>query len=112
MTSATAWFDGKHLWLVSKRGIDTLREHLIQEGHSGIPTRNDRIFDELQQNNALIPNQDRSIWKVNVSDDDWSHTLTCLCFAAEKLWPDPSSRPDVFKGSVTPVCSDEQFLTL
>ncbi len=108
---AAAWFDGKHLWLVSKRGIDTLREHLLQEGHSGIPTRNDRIFDELQQNNAVIPNQDRSIWKVNVSGEDWSHTLTCLCFAAEKLWPDSSSRPEVFEGTVIPSTDNEETTT-
>jgi len=100
---AAAWFDGEQLWLVSKRGIDALREHLIQEGHAGIPTRNDRIFDELQQNNVLIPNGDRSIWKVAVSNEDWSHTLTCLCFPAAKLWPDPNSRPEVFGGQVTPV---------
>lgn len=103
---AAAWFDGKHLWLVSKRGIDGLREHLTQEGHAGIPTRNDRIFDELQQNNVLVANQDRSIWKVNISGDGWSHTLTCLCFTAEKIWPDPSSRPDTFEGSVTPDIDD------
>jgi len=99
---AAAWFDGEHLWLVSKRGIDALREHLIKEGHSGIPTRNDRIFDELQQNNVLVANGERSIWKVNVAGDDWAHTLTCLCFPAVKIWPDPSTRPDTFTGTVRP----------
>lgn len=99
---AAAWFDGEHLWLVSKRGIDALREHLTQEGHAGIPTRNDRIFDELQQNGVLVPNGDRSIWKATVSGDGWSHTLTCLCFAASRIWPDPNSRPEIFSGTVTP----------
>lgn len=99
---AAAWFDGEHLWLVSKRGIDALREHLTQEGHAGIPTRNDRIFDELQQNNVLVANGDRSIWKATVSGDDWSHTLTCLCFAASRIWPDPNSRPEIFPGTVSP----------
>jgi len=99
---AAAWFDGEHLWLVSKRGIDTLREHLTQEGHTGIPTRNDRIFDELQQNNVLVANGDRSIWKATVSGDDWSHTLTCLCFSASRIWPDPNSRPETFSGTVVP----------
>lgn len=99
---AAAWFDGEHLWLVSKRGIDALREHLTQEGHTGIPTRNDRIFDELQQNNVLVANGDRSIWKATVSGDDWSHTLTCLCFSASRIWPDPNSRPETFSGTVTP----------
>ncbi len=100
---AAAWFDGEHLWLVSKRGIDALREHLTQEGHTGIPTRNDRIFDELQQNNVLVANGDRSIWKATVSGDDWSHTLTCLCFSASRIWPDSNSRPEIFSGTVTPV---------
>ncbi|MBI1194985.1 MAG: hypothetical protein GC138_03970 [Gammaproteobacteria bacterium] len=100
---AAGWFDGERLWLVSKRGIDTLREHLTQEGHTGIPSRNDRIFDELQENGVLIPNGDRSIWKATVSSDDWSHTLTFLCFSATRLWPDPGSRPDVFAGTITPV---------
>jgi len=99
---AAAWFDGEHLWLVSKRGIDALREHLTQEGHTGIPTRNDRIFDELQQNNVLVANGDRSIWKATVSGEDWSHTLTCLCFSASRIWPDPNSRPETFSGTVTP----------
>jgi len=99
---AAAWFDGEHLWLVSKRGIDALREHLTQEGHTGIPNRNDRIFDELQQNNVLVANGDRSIWKATVSGDDWSHTLTCLCFSASRIWPDPNSRPETFSGTVIP----------
>jgi len=105
---AAAWFDGEHLWLVSKRGIDAIREHLTQEGHTGIPTRNDRIFDELQQNNVLVPNGDRSIWKATISSDEWSHTLTCLCFSAARIWPDADSRPEVFTGSVTPVDSDAE----
>ena len=79
-----------------------MREHLKQEGHTGIPTRNDRIFDELQQNNVLVANGDRSIWKATVSGDDWSHTLTCLCFAASRIWPDPNSRPENFSGTVSP----------
>jgi len=93
---------------VSKRGIDALRDHLIKEGHSGIPTRNDRIFDELQQNNVLIPNGDRSIWKINVAGDDWAHTLTCLCFPVAKIWPDPSSRPDVFNGAIVPADAESE----
>lgn len=105
---AAAWFDGERLWLVSKRGIDALRDHLIKEGHSGIPTRNDRIFDELQQNNVLIPNGDRSIWKINVAGDDWAHTLTCLCFPVAKIWPDPSSRPDVFNGAIVPADAESE----
>ncbi len=108
---AAAWFDGEQLWVVSKRGIDALREHLTQEGHTGIPTRNDRIFDELQQHKVLTPNGDRSIWKVSVSDEDWSHTLTCLCFPASRIWPDPNSRPDLFSGRISLVGNDAKTET-
>lgn len=103
---AAAWFDGERLWLVSKRGIDALREHLTQEGHSGIPTRNDRIFDELQQHGITISNGERSIWKATVSGDGWSHTLTFLCFPAQRLWPDAHTRPDPFSGTITPVSEE------
>ena len=100
---AGAWFDGDRLWLVGKRGIDSLREHLSQEGHTGIPSRNDRIFDELQQNGILIANGDRAIWKATVTGENWSHTLTFLCLPATRLWPNPDSRPEVFTGTITPV---------
>ena len=103
---AAAWFDGERLWLVSKRGIDALREHLTQEGHSGIPTRNDRIFDELQQHGITLANGERSIWKATVSGDGWSHTLTFLCFPVSRLWPDAHTRPDPFQGTITPVSED------
>lgn len=99
---AAAWFDGERLWLVSKRGIDTLREHLTQEGHGGIPSRNDRIFDELQENGILIPCGDRSIWRATVSGDGWSHDLSFLCFPASRIWPDPDSCPERFSGTIIP----------
>ena len=95
---AAGWFDGERLWLVSKWGIDALRDHLTGEGHTGIPSRNDWIFDELQQYKVLIPHRERAVWTVSVAGDDWSHTLTCLCFPAARIWPDPESRPEVFAG--------------
>lgn len=102
-SGAGAWFDGEWLWLVSKRGIDTLREHLTQEGHSGIPSRNDRIFDELQQFGITLANGERSIWKATVTGEGWSHTLTFLRFPASRLWPDGHTRPEPFSGTIIPV---------
>jgi len=100
---AAGWYLDDDVWLVSKRVLDALREHLTQEGHEGIPSRNDRLMDELQQHGLLISFGDRAIWTVKVTDGDWSQQLTVLRFAVHTLWSDPEGRPQMFSGTVTPV---------
>jgi conjugal transfer pilus assembly protein TraI len=100
---AAGWYRDDDVWLVSKRVLDALREHLAQEGHEGIPSRNDRLMDELQQHGLLIPYSGRAIWTVKVTDGDWSQQLTVLRFAAPTLWPDPEGRPTAFSGTVISV---------
>ncbi len=99
---AAGWVDGESLWLVSKRALDALREHLEQEGHGGIPSRNDRLMDALQQAGCLTVNQDKAIWKVRVFAPEWPKAaeLTVLRFPLRKLWPDPDSAPERFAGKV------------
>lgn len=100
---AAGWYLDDDVWLVSKRVLDALRDHLAQEGHEGIPSRNDRLMDELQQHGLLIPYGDRAIWTVKVTDGDWSQQLTVLRFAVHTLWPDPDGRPTVFSGTIIPM---------
>ena len=99
---AAGWVDQECLWLVSKRTLDALREHLEQEGHGGIPQRNDRLMDALQQSGCLIPNGDKAIWHVRVIADSWPKAaeLTVLRFPLNKVWPDPAAAPASFEGSV------------
>ncbi len=99
---AAGWVDQESLWLVSKRTLDTLRGHLEQEGHGGIPQRNDRLMDALQQSGCLIPNGDKAIWHVRVIADSWPKAaeLTVLRFPLNKVWPDPTAAPAPFEGSV------------
>jgi hypothetical protein len=92
--------------MVSKRAIDALRDHLIQEGHTGIPTNNERIFDVLQEHNVIVSNGDRAIWTAEIAGDNWSHTFTLLRFRAGLIWTDISQRPEAFAGTVK-VTSDE-----
>ena len=99
---AYGWQTGDDVWLVSKRIVDALRDHLVQEGHTGIPTRNDRIFDVLQEHGILIANGERAIWVAEVKGEGWAHTLTVLRIHASRIWPDPAVRPEPFKGTVTP----------
>lgn len=91
------------LWLVSKRVLDALREQMIREGQPGVPSRNDRLMDELQQHSLLVPNGDRAIWICEVRVGDWSQRLTCLRFEADRLWPDADRRPAPLDGTVIPV---------
>jgi conjugal transfer pilus assembly protein TraI len=66
---AAGWIKGNDCWLVSKRTIDAIREQLTQEGHTGIPTKNGRLFDELQENAILVPNADKAIWTARIVGD-------------------------------------------
>jgi hypothetical protein len=102
---AAGWITEDSAWLVVKRALDQIREHLQQEGQTGIPARNDRLMDELQQHGIVIPNGDKAVWKMRVFAPDWpkAHDLTLLRFPIERIWPDPESRPAVFGGEITSV---------
>lgn len=108
---SAGWLLDDDLWLVSKRAIDTLRDHLLQEGHSGIPNHNERIFDELQQHRLLTPNGERAIWTAQVAGDGWSHSFTLLRFRASRIWPDSNQRPEPFAGIITPVEKSDDAVT-
>jgi integrating conjugative element relaxase (TIGR03760 family) len=102
---AAGWvIDGK-LWVVVKRTLDQVRDHMTQEGQTGIPARNDRIMDELQQYNLLIPNGEKAVWKCQIFAPDWAkaHELTMLCLSVDKVWPSADAVPAAFEGSVTPL---------
>ncbi|WP_111747203.1 MobH family relaxase [Salinisphaera orenii] len=101
---AAAYLDGDTLWLVSKTTLDKLRTHLIEEGQPGIPTRNDRLMDELQQHGLLVANdRDRAVWMCQITIGDWQHQLTCLRMDANRIWSDPTRRPDSMDGHVEPI---------
>ena len=100
---AAGFLVGEDLWLVSKRVLDAVKEHLAREGQTGIPSRNDRLMDELQQHGLLIPNDEQAIWTCEVRIGDWAHRLTLLRLEASTVWPDPERRPAPLEGSVTPV---------
>ena len=98
---AAGWVKDGHVWLVSKRVIDALREHLTAEGHTGIPTRNDRIFDVLQEHRLIVPTPgNQAIWSATVSQEDFSYRLTLLRFPVAILYPNAATRPADFSGSV------------
>ncbi len=102
---AAGWLLDGELWLVVKRTLDELKLHLADEVQTGIPGRNERLMDELQQNGVLIPNpQGKAIWKAKVCGEGWlnAHTLTMLRFPVAHIWSDPDARPSLFNGTITP----------
>ena len=99
---AAGWLIDGDAWLVSKRILDALREHLEQEGHGGIPRRNDRLMDELQQHGLLIPNEeDRAIWTATITIGDWRQEFTLLRVPAHIIWPNEETRPEPCDGNIT-----------
>jgi conjugal transfer pilus assembly protein TraI len=101
---AAGWLIDDELWLVVKRTLDELKSHLAAEGQTGVPGRNERLMDELQQNAVLTPNpHDKAIWKATVLGDGWAkgHTLTMLRLPVSSIWFDASARPASFEGSIT-----------
>ena len=99
---AAGWLDHDDLWLVSKRTVDALRDHLHQEGHTDMPSRNDRIFDVLQEHAILEPNGEQAIWRAKVADGagEWAHELTLLRIARNQIWPNLEAAPEPFSGTV------------
>lgn len=98
---AGGWVYEDELFVVAKRAIDAMRERLIAEGHADIPSRNDRIMDELQQHRVCVANGDRAIWTVRITLSDFDQALTVLRFPLAAIWPTEDGRPPAMNGAVT-----------
>ncbi|OQX05414.1 MAG: hypothetical protein BWK73_33650 [Thiothrix lacustris] len=104
---AAGFFDGDSLWLVSKRVLDKLRNHLEKEGQTGIPSRNDRLMDELQQHGILTPTvAGQAIWNATVKAGTMEQSFTLLRIPASTLWADPAQFPKELEGTITPNAKD------
>lgn len=100
---AAGWVADDALWLVSKRALDALREHLLGEGQGGVPSRNDRLMDELQSHGIVSGNGERAIWTATIEQGSWSVSLTLLRVPLARLWPEAEARPTAFEGRVIPI---------
>ena len=97
---AAGWVKGDDCWLVSKRTVDAIRDQLTQEGHTGIPTKNGRMFDILQEHAVIIPYGDKAIWSATIEGEGWSNDLTLIKVARNKIWLTPTQRPKDFEGNI------------
>lgn len=101
---AALWVTEDYTWVVSKATIEAVRAQLLNEGHSGIPKSVVTIFGILKDHECIVttPEGD-SVWFAEIDDHskNWRQKLTFLCFKNEIIWP--TSQPDLFDGSVTPI---------
>ena len=97
---AAGWVNDRGLWLVSKRAVDAIREQLVKEGQSGIPTDNTRMFDVMSEGGLLILNETRAIWRCRVALDKFDSTFSLLLLPLDAVWGEPSKAPR-FTGSIT-----------
>lgn len=102
---AAGFVFGDDLWLVSKRSLDALRDAMTAEAPGGVPNRNERLMDELQQHGILMANGDRAIWAAIVELGEWRQGLTLLRIPLVRLWADPASRPAAAPGRVIADCT-------
>lgn len=100
---AAGWIKGDDCWLVSKRTVDAIRDQLMGEGHSGIPAKNGRLFDILQEHGILHPCGEKAIWTAAVAGDGWCNELTMIRVPVSRLWPNPANKPAEFEGSIQPI---------
>ncbi len=102
---ASGWLTDDALWLVSKPVSDRLRALLMSQGMDGVPTRNSRLFDEMQGHGIIQPtpgDDPKAIWSCTVLDPSgWKQTLTMLKVAPAMIWGAGEQRPASFVGSIT-----------
>jgi len=97
---AAVWIKGDDCWLASKPTIDTVKAHLLQEGHGDIPSLNSQLFDVLQTHGLIEPCGDKATWQVAINWDSWQLDVTVLRMPVATLWPNPASRPRDFMGNI------------
>ncbi len=105
---AAGWVDGRAVWLVSKRAADAVREHLIREGHAGIPGDNNRLFDVMSEGGLIELNpQGKAIWRCRVTIGDWSpeKPFSLIRMSHETIWSDPAA-VQVLEGEIEIVNDD------
>jgi integrating conjugative element relaxase (TIGR03760 family) len=100
---AAGWVYGEYCWLVSKRTMDAVRDQLTHEGHTGIPTKNSRLFDVWQEHAVLIPHGDKAIWTARIAGEGWRNELTLIKIPLAKIWTNPERRPEPFEGRISVV---------
>ncbi|MGL4724672.1 MAG: MobH family relaxase [Scandinavium sp.] len=105
-SGSDGWLTGDALWLVSKTTADNIRAWLLQQGVTGVPDSNVRLFDEMQSLGLIVPTPEgKAIWSCEIeASSGWTpgRPLTLLRVSPERIWSDSDNRPAAFDGLVSP----------
>lgn len=99
---AALWVTEDYSWLVSKAGMESVRNELLNCGHKGIPNSVVQFFTILKDHRKIEENGSEAIWLAEVNDfqKQWKQKLTFLKFKNSVLFP--YSKPELFDGTVSP----------
>ncbi|HAV1239918.1 TPA: DNA-binding domain-containing protein, partial [Salmonella enterica] len=104
-SGSDGWLTDDALWLISKTTADRIRAWLLQQGVTGVPDSNIRLFDEMQAHGLIIPTQEgKAVWSCEIhADSGWTPgcPLTLLRLPPARVWT--ADRPASFAGKITPV---------
>lgn len=106
-SGSDGWLTDNALWLISKTTADRVRAWLLQQGVTGVPDSNSRLYDEMQTHGLIVTTpENKAIWSCNIAaSGGWTpgSPLTLLRLAPAQIWPKPEQRPMPFAGTVQPV---------
>jgi len=98
---AAIWVKGEYTYLLSKAGVDAMRDYLLKQNVTDIPSDNLRIFDSLQQfGYAIGTPEGRAIWQIKIHlANGFNQIFTALKFDTNRLFH-PSKLPEDLKGVI------------
>ncbi|HAV1239917.1 TPA: DNA-binding domain-containing protein, partial [Salmonella enterica] len=105
-SGSDGWLAEDALWLISKTTADRIRAWLLQQGVTGVPDSNTRLYDEMQAHGLLLPTPEgKAVWTCEIhADSGWTPgcPLTLLRISPARIWDTPDARPAPFTGKIIP----------
>ena len=101
----SALWVGEHVtWYSFKPVLQAVRQHLVEEGHKGIPQSEHRLVQILNEHkHTLLPTSGDDTWQGVVTDTKrkgWTVKLSFFVVPNEAIWA--GGTPALFDGEITP----------
>jgi Putative helicase/Putative conjugal transfer nickase/helicase TraI C-term len=88
------------IYIVCRALADKIIRHCDDLGITDLPRDPVRLYDIFQDYGLALPTSDnRAIWNVQISCDEYTHHFTCLKFEARRLFV-PTRLPVAFTGTI------------
>ena len=101
---SAVWVTENATWFSFKPSIEAARQHLVEEGHSGIPQSEHRLIQLLNEHqHTIMPTSGDATWQAVVEDTKrkgWKVKLSFFVIPNESIWA--GGVPAIFDGKVTP----------